>query len=98
EFGGPDVMRLDEVPTPKPGAGEILVRVRAAGVNPVETYIRAGTYARKPNLPYVPGSDGAGEIEAVGPGDAVKGFKPGDRVYIAGDNVSVAGAGTYADY
>ncbi len=99
EFGGPDVMRLDEVPTPKPGAGEILVRVRAAGVNPVETYIRAGTYARKPNLPYVPGSDGAGEIEAVGAGDnALKGFKPGDRVYIAGDNVSVAGAGTYADY
>ena len=99
EFGGPDVLRLDEVPTPKPGAAEILVRVRAAGVNPVETYIRAGTYARKPSLPYVPGSDGAGEIEAVGPEvKNVKHLKVGDRVYIAGDNVSVAGAGTYADY
>ena len=96
EFGGSDVLRLEEVPTPKPGAGEILVRVRAAGVNPVETYIRAGTYARKPSLPYVPGSDGAGDIESIGAD--VRNFKAGDRVYIAGDNVSVAGAGTYADY
>jgi NADPH2:quinone reductase len=97
EFGGPDVMKIDEAPTPKPGASEVLVRVRAAGVNPVETYIRTGTYARKPNLPYVPGSDGAGEVEAVGAD--VKLFKPGDRVYIAGDNVTtVAGAGTYAEY
>jgi NADPH:quinone reductase len=102
EFGGPDVLRLDEVPTPKAGPGEILVRVRAAGVNPVETYIRAGTYARKPTLPYVPGSDGAGEIESVGPETKdvknVEHFQAGDRVYIAGDNLSVAGAGTYADY
>jgi NADPH:quinone reductase len=97
EFGGPEVMRIDEAPKPAQGAAEVLVRVRAAGVNPVETYIRAGTYARKPSLPYVPGSDGAGEVEAVGA--EVKGFKPGDRVYIAGDNVStVAGAGTYAEY
>jgi NADPH2:quinone reductase len=97
EFGGPEVMRLDEAPTPSPGASEVLVRVRAAGVNPVETYIRTGTYARKPALPYVPGSDGAGEVEAVGAD--VTAFKPGDRVYIAGDNVStVAGAGTYAEF
>src|SRR4029453_14396263 len=65
EFGGPDVMRVEERPTPKPGPGEVLVRVHAAGVNPVDAYIRSGTYARKPTLPYVPGSDGAGEVEKV---------------------------------
>ncbi len=64
EFGGPDVMRVEERPTPKPGPGEVLVRVHAAGVNPVDAYIRSGTYARKPTLPYVPGSDGAGEVES----------------------------------
>jgi NADPH2:quinone reductase len=96
EFGGPDVMKLENVPTPKPGPAEVLVRVRAAGVNPVETYVRAGTYARLPNLPYTPGSDGAGEVETVGA--EVKDFKRGDRVYIAGDNASAAGAGTYAEY
>jgi NADPH2:quinone reductase len=97
EFGGPDVMKLETVPTPTPGPSQVLVRIRAAGVNPVEGYIRAGTYARKPNLPYVPGSDGAGEVETAGAD--VKEFKHGDRVYIAGDNVTtVAGAGTYADY
>ena len=95
EFGGPDVMRVEEVPTPKPGPSDVLVRVRAAGVNPVDTYIRAGTYARKPSLPYVPGSDGAGEVESAG--SEVKQFRAGDRVYIAGDNVS-AGPGTYAEY
>jgi NADPH2:quinone reductase len=97
EFGPPDVMKLETVPTPVPGPSQVLVRVRAAGVNPVETYIRAGVYARKPNLPYIPGSDGAGEVETAGA--EVKDFKHGDRVYIAGDNVTtVAGAGTYAEY
>ena len=97
EFGPPDVMKLETVPTPVPGPSQVLVRVRAAGVNPVETYIRAGVYARKPSLPYIPGSDGAGEVETVGA--EVKDFKHGDRVYIAGDNVTtVAGAGTYAEY
>ena len=95
EFGGPEVMKQENVPTPKPGPSEVLVRIRAAGVNPVEAYIRAGTYARKPNLPHTPGSDGAGEVDTVG-GD-VKAFKHGDRVYVAGDNQSV-GAGTYAEY
>jgi NADPH2:quinone reductase len=95
EFGGPEVLRLDEAPSPRLGPSETLVRIRAAGVNPVDTYIRAGTYARKPNLPYVPGHDGAGEVEAVG--TEVKDLKPGDRVYIAGDNVSAGGA-TYAEY
>jgi len=79
-FGGPEVLQLQSVPTPIPSAKEVLVRVRAAGVNPVDTYIRSGTYARTPKLPYVPGSDGAGEVEAVG--SDVKNFKVGDRVFL----------------
>jgi NADPH2:quinone reductase len=95
EFGGPQVMKLEDVPDPKPGSDEVLVRIRAAGVNPVDAYMRAGTYPRKPPLPYTPGSDGAGEVEAVGAD--VKVFKPGDRVYIAGYGNSPTGAGTYAE-
>jgi NADPH:quinone reductase len=94
-FGGPEVLQLEEIPDPKPGAGEVLVRVRAAGVNPVDTYIHTGNYAFKPSLPYTPGFDGAGEIEGVG--SEVKGFTAGDRVYIAGPGKGPAGAGTYAE-
>jgi NADPH2:quinone reductase len=95
EFGGPNVMHLEEVPSRAPGPSEVAVRIRAAGVNPVDAYIRTGTYARKPALPYTPGTDGAGEVEAVG--SEVTQFKRGDRVYIAGDNVAPSGAGTYAE-
>jgi len=95
QFGGPEVLRLEDVPDPKPGPSEVAVRIRAAGVNPVDTYIRSGTYARKPALPYVPGSDGAGEIESIGA--EVKGISVGDRVYIAGFGGKAAGAGTYAE-
>src|SRR5437762_2275861 len=91
QFGGPEVLKLEEVPTPKPAAGQVLVRIHAAGVNPYDTYMRAGTYAVKPPLPYTPGSDGAGVIEAVGEG--VKSVKVGDRVYTA---KTVTGA--YAEY
>jgi NADPH2:quinone reductase len=91
EFGGPEILKLEDVPTPKPAAGQALVRVHAVGVNPYDTYMRAGTYAVKPPLPYTPGSDGAGVIEAVGPG--VTKVKPGDRVYVA---KTVTGA--YAEY
>src|SRR5246127_393682 len=91
EFGGPQVLKLEEVPTPKPAAGQVLVRVYAAGVNPYDTYMRAGTYAIKPPLPYTPGSDAAGVVEAVGAG--VTKVRAGDRVYIAR---SVTGA--YAEY
>ena len=91
EFGGPEVLRLEEVPTPKPGLGEVLVRIHATGVNPVETYIRAGTYARLPELPYTPGNDGAGVVEQVG-ADVTE-FKAGDRVYTAGSLT-----GTYAEF
>jgi NADPH:quinone reductase len=92
EFGGPEVMKLEEVPDLKPGAGQVVLRLRAIGVNPVDTYMRAGTYPRKPSLPWTPGTDGAGTIESIGPRsnskDAAR-FKVGDRVYIAG---SLSGA------
>jgi NADPH2:quinone reductase len=81
EFGGPEVLRLEDVPTPRPAARQVLVRIRAAGVNPYDTYMRNGTYAVKPPLPYTPGSDGAGDVEAIGEG--VSKVKPGDRVYTA---------------
>ena len=82
EFGPPEVMRLTEVPDPSPGPGQLLVRIRAVGVNPVETYIRSGSYARVPSLPYTPGSDAAGVVEKAGEG--VRVFAPGDRVYTSG--------------
>jgi NADPH2:quinone reductase len=82
EFGGPSVLKMETVPDPVAGAGQVVVNLKAAGVNPVDTYIRAGTYARKPALPYTPGSDGGGIIESVGPG--VTNVKPGDRVYVSG--------------
>ena len=88
-------MRVEEIDALRPGPDDVIVRVHAAGVNPVEAYVRTGTYARKPPLPYVPGGDGAGAVEAVGAG--VTGFTVGDRVYITSDNVSLLGAGTYAE-
>lgn len=90
EYGGPDVLRLVDVPEPAPGTGQVLVRLRAAGVNPVETYMRTGTYAIKPPLPWTPGFDGAGDVEAVG--DGVAAFRTGDRVYVA-----MTPNGTYAE-
>ena len=57
EFGGPDVLTFEDAPEPVPAAGQVLIKVHAVGVNPVDTYIRSGAYARKPALPYVPGSD-----------------------------------------
>ncbi len=92
-FGGPEVLTLAEVPDPQPGPGQVRVRIHAAGVNPVETYIRAGAYANKPALPYTPGSDGAGVVDALGEG--VSGLAAGDRVYLAGP--MAASTGTYAE-
>jgi NADPH2:quinone reductase len=88
-FGGPEVLKLEEVPDLKPGQGEVLVKVKAIGVNPFEAYIRAGMYPIKPALPYTPGVDLAGIVEAVGPG--VSRFKAGDRVYSFGSS-----SGSYA--
>src|SRR5262245_28877518 len=95
QYGGPEVMKLEDVPDPKPGAGEVVVWIRAAGVNPVDAYVHTGGHARKPPLPYKPGFDGAGEVETVGAD--VTGVKPGDRVYVAGPGKSGVGAGTYAE-
>ena len=68
DFGGPEVLKFEDLTTPKPSAGKVLVRIHAAGVNPYDTYMRAGAYAVRPSLPYTPGSDGAGVVEAVGEG------------------------------
>ncbi len=90
EFGGPEVMKLEEVPALQPGPGQVVVRIHAAGVNPVDAYVRTGTYAVKPSLPYTPGSDAGGIVLSVGSG--VKRVKAGNRVYVTGPN-----SGTYAE-
>ena len=82
EFGGPEVLKLEDVPDPVAGKGQVRVKVHAVGVNPYDTYMRTGTYAIKPALPYSPGADAAGVIDQVGAG--VSGWKAGDRVYISG--------------
>ncbi|MER3399929.1 MAG: NADPH:quinone reductase [Thermoflexus sp.] len=88
QFGGPEVLRLEEVPTPSPGPGQVLVRLRAIGVNFIDLYHRTGLY--RIDLPFPPGQEGAGEVAAVGPG--VMGFREGDRVAYAGVS------GSYAEY
>src|SRR5438034_6018509 len=92
EFGGPEVLKLEDVPDPTPGPKQVVVAVRAVGINPVETYIRSGSYAFKPQLPYTPGADAAGVIETVGA--EVRSFKPGDRVWVNG--TTDVRNGTYA--
>ena len=89
-YGDPSVLKLEETPTPQPGPDQVLVRNRAVGVNPVDTYLRSNTDNRGPKLPYTPGSDAAGVVEAVGPG--VTGVKAGDRVYVGG-----TATGAYAE-
>ena len=88
-FGGSEVLQLDDVPDPTPGPGQVVVRVRAAGVNPVDTYVRSGNYAMLPTLPYIPGNDCAGVIETVGEG-ATR-FKKGDRVYVVRTTTQLSG-------
>lgn len=91
EFGAPDVMKLEEVPTPEVGAKQIFVKIEAVGVNPVDTYKRSGNYTHKDPLPYTPGGDAAGTIVEVGEG--ITRWQKGDRIYTAG---TVTGA--YAEY
>jgi NADPH2:quinone reductase len=79
-FGGPEVLKLEDVPEPQVTRGNVLIGVQAIGVNPVDTYIRAGKYGPVP-FPYTPGFDAAGTVEAVGEG--VTAYKPGDRVYVS---------------
>ncbi|CAN5234831.1 zinc-dependent alcohol dehydrogenase family protein [soil metagenome] len=91
EFGEPEVMKLEDIEMPQPGAGQVLIKIYAAGVNPVDTYLRTGIHAHAPKLPYTPGKDGAGFIESIG--DTVTKLKTGDRVYAA-NSIS----GTYAEF
>jgi NADPH:quinone reductase len=90
EFGGPEVLKLEDVTKPVPGKGEVVVAVKAIGVNPVETYQRSGSNPKLPR-PYTPGIDAAGVVEAVGEG--VTNVKESDHVYTA-DSIS----GSYAEY
>jgi NADPH2:quinone reductase len=94
QFGDPSVMKLEDLPDRTTGAGQILVTVKAAGVNPVDTYIRSGVYAILPSLPFTPGIDGAGIVAAVG--SDVADFKAGDRVYFGG-SVEGRAVGSYAE-
>ena len=93
-FGGPEVLQLETVDDPIPGPGEVVVELRAAGVNPADTYMRSGTYAILPKLPYVPGGDGGGVISAIGPD--VTGHGVGDRVFV-GTALSFDLTGCYAE-
>jgi NADPH2:quinone reductase len=95
EFGGPGVLKLEEVPDPSAGPGQVRVRIHAVGVNPYDTYMRAGGYAIKPELPYTPGADAAGVIDQVGAG--VSDLSTGARVYISGTATGKA-HGAYAQY
>ncbi len=91
EFGAPEVLRFEETADLEPNENQVLVKVEAAGVNPVDTYIRSGTHAQKPFLPYTPGKDAAGTVEKTGAN--ISEFKKGDRVLTTG---SVTG--TYAEF
>jgi len=91
EFGSPEVLKAEEVDLPSAGPSQVLVKVGAVGVNPVDTYLRSGVYPKLPPLPYTPGKDSAGVVESVG--SSVRGLEPGDRVYTSGSIT-----GTYAEY
>jgi NADPH:quinone reductase len=93
DHGGPDVLQVDEVERPEPVDDEVLVEVHAAGVNPVDTYFREGSYEPF-TLPMTPGIDFAGEVVAVGEG--VERFEDGDRVY--GTGIGRSHQGSYAEY
>jgi NADPH2:quinone reductase len=95
QFGGPQVLRLEEQADPVAGPGQVVVRLKAVGVNPVDTYVRSGKYPALPQLPYTPGSDGAGLIDSVGPN--VGSARVGQRVFIGG-TASGNGFGAYATH
>ena len=95
ETGSPDMFQIGELPTPSPAKGQVLVKIGASSVNPIDTYIRGGAVAMELPFPYVPGCDLAGTVEAVG--DGVTRFSAGDRVW--GSNQSLFGRqGTLAEY
>ncbi|MDP6353079.1 MAG: NADPH:quinone reductase [Alphaproteobacteria bacterium] len=94
KWGGPEVLNLEEVADVEAGAGEVLIDLKAVGINPYETYIRSGVYAHLPDLPCVLGGDGAGVVQAVDAG--VSGIEVGQRVYVAG-TVGGRMTGCYAE-
>jgi len=95
ETGSPDAIQVGEIPTPDPGPGQVLVRISASSVNPIDTYIRSGAVALPITFPYIPGCDLAGTVEALGEG-ATR-FQVGDRVWAS--NQSLFGRqGTLAEY
>ena len=91
EYGGPEVLVVRDVETPVPEEDQVRVRLHAAGVNPVDTYLRSAAQGYAPKLPWIPGMDGAGIIDQVG--DGVDSLSEGQRVYVHG-----GGLGTYAEY
>src|ERR1700722_5335658 len=91
EFGGPDVLKLVELPTPAPAAGEVLIRVSRAGLNFADTHTRTNSYVQKASLPLIPGGEVAGVREATGEGGGVR-ERAGERV------VALVGNGGYAEY
>lgn len=92
EFGGPEVLRVADVPVPEPGAGELLIRVGRAGVNFGDTHQRRNQYIAKHELPVVLGGEVAGVVERVGPGAETAGLGPGDRA------IALLRSGGYAEY
>lgn len=93
-FGGPEVLQFEEVADPVPDPGEIVIDIRAAGINPADTYMRNGTYAIVPELPYIPGGDAGGIVSAIGAN--VEGFAIGDAVFV-GTALSFDLTGCYAE-
>ena len=94
EFGGPEVLKYEDTNDPVAGPGEVVVDVKAAGINPADTYMRGGAYAIKPPLPYTPGGDAAGVVSAVGTG--VRDFAVGDSVFV-GTAMGFDMTGCYAE-
>lgn len=94
-YGGPEVLKFEEVPKPEPGAGEILVKVHAAGVNPVDWKVREGYFKQMVNykLPLIPGWDFSGVVDTLGP-DAER-FEEGDKIFGKADSLR---DGAYAEY
>jgi NADPH2:quinone reductase len=94
ETGGPEVLVYEEVPTPSPGPGQVLVRIAAASVNRVDVAVRSGAFPTPKKPPKIIGSDGAGIVEAVGP--EVGDVQPGDEVFFQG--LGIGSEGSYAEY
>src|SRR5262245_1458204 len=93
--GRPEVIKIGDLPTPKPGEGQVLIKVGAAALNPIDVYIRAGTIPMATPKPFISGTDVAGTVEAVGPG--ARRFNIGERVW--GSNQGLLGRqGSLAEY